>query len=94
MTPQETLSNHAQTNADARDASLSLSRLESLLESAQLLHASLDLEDLLRHLLRSVMGRTAAGRALVAVEEDGEMLIKLVRGAPKLKVGTRFDDKQ
>lgn len=92
MTPQETLASHAQTTLDARDASLSLSRLESLLESAQLLHASLDLEDLLRHLLRSVMGRTAAGRALVAVEEDGEMRIKLVRGAPKLKVGMQFDE--
>lgn len=78
-------------DTQARDASLSLSRLESLLESAQLLHASLELDDLLRHLLRTVMGRLAAGRALVAVEEDGEMRTKLVRGAPKLKAGARFD---
>ena len=78
-------------DTQARDASLSSSRLESLLESAQLLHASLELDDLLRHLLRTVMGRLASGRALVAVEEDGEMLTKLVRGAPKLKAGARFD---
>lgn len=84
--------NARRSRADARDASLSLSRLESLLESAQLLHASLDLDDLLRHLLRSVMGRTAAGRALVAVEEKSGLCIKLVRGAPKLKAGEPFDE--
>ncbi|MGA2596740.1 MAG: hypothetical protein ABSH09_07065 [Bryobacteraceae bacterium] len=38
------------------------SRLEALLESARLLHASVRLEDLLRHLLRTVMGRLLVGR--------------------------------
>ncbi len=39
------------------------SRLEALLESAELLHATLRLEDLLRHLLRTIMGRLLVGRA-------------------------------
>ena len=37
-------------------AHVSVSRLESLLESAQLLHATLDLDTLLKHLLRTLMG--------------------------------------
>ncbi len=36
---------------------LDASRLESLLESAKLLGSSLKLEDQLRHLMRTVMGR-------------------------------------
>lgn len=67
-------------------------RLESLLESAQLLHASLDLEDLLRHLLRSVMGRLMIGRGLVAVEQNGEMCLRLVRGMKSLSAGNAFDE--
>jgi len=72
--------------------SLGASRLESLLESAQLLHASLDLDELLRHLLRSVMGRLLVGRGLIAVSEGGEMRLALVRGLPKLKAGEKFDE--
>jgi hypothetical protein len=49
---------------------LSQSRLEALLESADLLHASLELDDLLRHLLRSIMGRLVVSRGLIAVEDD------------------------
>lgn len=81
----------APTHDERHHYSLSLSRLESLLESAQLLHSSLELDDLLRHLLRTVMGRLAAGRALVAVEGDGVMRMRFVRGAPKLKAGAVFD---
>jgi sigma-B regulation protein RsbU (phosphoserine phosphatase) len=72
--------------------SLDASRLEALLESAQLLHSSLDLEDLLRHLLRSVMGRLLISKALIAVEDGGVMRLALVRGLPKLAVGEKFDD--
>ena len=43
---------------------LDVSNLEALLESAQLLHASLDLDELLKHLLRTAMGRlVGAARA-------------------------------
>jgi sigma-B regulation protein RsbU (phosphoserine phosphatase) len=68
------------------------SRLEALLESAQLLHSSLDLQDLLRHLLRTVMGRLLVGRGLVAVDGEEGMRLALVRGMPKLKAGDAFDE--
>ncbi|HEX8473227.1 MAG TPA: SpoIIE family protein phosphatase [Pyrinomonadaceae bacterium] len=67
-------------------------RLEALLESAQLLHSSLNLEDLLRHLLRSVMGRLLVSRGLIAVEDEGEMRLALVRGIKGLKAGEPFDE--
>lgn len=73
-------------------SSLGVSRLEALLESAQLLHSSLNLEDLLSHLLRSVMGRLLVSRAFIAVAEEGVMRIALVRGLPKLKVGETFGE--
>jgi len=72
--------------------SLDASRLEALLESAQLLHSSLNIEDLLRHLLRSVMGRLLITKGLIAVEEDGAMRLALARGLPKLTVGEKFDE--
>ncbi len=70
--------------------SLGVSRLEALLESAQLLHSSLDLEDLLSHLLRSVMGRLLVSRAFIAVEQDDVMRIALARGLPLLKRGDAY----
>ncbi len=72
--------------------SLDPSRLEALLESAQLLHSSLNLDDLLRHLLRSVMGRLLVTKALIAVEEDGRMRLAQARGLTKLAVGDEFDE--
>jgi phosphoserine phosphatase RsbU/P len=72
--------------------SLGESRLEALLESAQLLHSSLDLDGLLRHLLRSVMGRLLASKGMIAVAKDGVMRIELVRGLPKLAAGEVFDE--
>ena len=45
------------------------SRLESLLESAKLLNATLKLDDLLRHLLRTVMGRLLVSRCAIAIEK-------------------------
>jgi phosphoserine phosphatase RsbU/P len=73
-------------------SSLDASRLEALLESAQLLHSSLNIEDLLRHLLRSVMGRLLVSKALIAVEENETMCVALARGLPKLAVGEKFDE--
>lgn len=71
---------------------LSVSSMEALLESAHLLHSSLDLDDLLKHLLRSVMGRLLISKGLIAVSEDGVMRHALVRGIPKLEVGEVFDE--
>jgi phosphoserine phosphatase RsbU/P len=73
-------------------SSLDASRLEALLESAQLLHSSLNIEDLLRHLLRSVMGRLLVSKALIAVEEEGTMRVALARGLPKLSAGEKFNE--
>lgn len=67
-----------------------LETVEALLESAELLHSSLDLGELLRHLLRSVMGRMTISRGLIAVVEDGVMRLALVRGIPSLRVGDEF----
>ena len=69
-----------------------VSRLEALLESAQLLHSSLDLNALLSHLLRSVMGRLLVTRALIAVSDHGVMRLAQVRGLPKLKAGGLYDE--
>ena len=46
--------------------SLGVSRLEALLESAQLLHSSLDLQDLLRHRVETISKAFAS-----AIEEAG-----------------------
>lgn len=71
-------------------ARLGESRLEALLESAELLHASLRVEDLLRHLMRTVMGRLLVGRAVIAIRKDGEMRVALARGIPSLAVDQPF----
>jgi sigma-B regulation protein RsbU (phosphoserine phosphatase) len=71
---------------------LDATRLESLLESAQLLNSSLDLDSLLKHLLRTVMGRTLVGRGFIAVSNDGKMKIAQLRGLKNLKIGDPFDE--
>jgi phosphoserine phosphatase RsbU/P len=67
--------------------SLDPTRLESLLESAQLLNSSLDLDSLLSHLLRTVMGRLLVGRGFIAVEDEGTLRLAQIRGLKGLKVG-------
>jgi sigma-B regulation protein RsbU (phosphoserine phosphatase) len=62
-----------------------------LLESAQLLHGARDQDELLGHLLRSIMGRLLVTRGLVALEREGEMRLALLRGLPGLVVGDTFD---
>lgn len=73
------------------EGKLDTSRLEALLESAQLLQSSLELDTVLRHLLRTVMGRLLARRGVVAVRRpDGNMYFELVRGASMLSAGTEY----
>jgi sigma-B regulation protein RsbU (phosphoserine phosphatase) len=74
------------------DTPLSVTRLEALLESAQLLHSSLELSELLRHLLRSVMGRLVVPRGFVAVHDDGTMRLALARGLRGLSAGQPYDE--
>lgn len=71
---------------------LDVGRLEALLESARLLHGSLELEDLLKHLLRSVMGRLVASKGFVALDADGRMAVAVARGLKSFAVGTPIDD--
>ena len=73
-------------------ARLGESRLEALLESAELLHASLRVEDLLRHLMRTVMGRLLVGRAVIAIRKDGAMRVALARGFPSLTPDQPFHE--
>lgn len=74
------------------ETALNSSRLEALLESAQLLNQSLDLDGLLQHLLRTIMGQTLVGRGFVAVEIDGKMRYAQIRGVKGAKVGDEFDE--
>jgi phosphoserine phosphatase RsbU/P len=67
-------------------------RLESLLESAQLLNSSLELDSLLSHLLRTVMGRLLIGRGFIAVEDEGTMRLAQIRGLKGLKAGEVYDE--
>lgn len=71
---------------------LDASNLESLLESAQMLHASLDLDELLRHLLRTAMGRLVVPRGLVAVHDGDALRVALVRGGRGLEAGDALDE--
>lgn len=71
-----------------------VSRLEALLESAKLLQSSLDLDLILKHLMRTAMGRLVARRGLLAVRKQGVLRLNLVRGAASLKAGEVFDEAQ
>jgi sigma-B regulation protein RsbU (phosphoserine phosphatase) len=68
------------------------SRLQALLESAKLLSSSLALNDLLAHLLRTVMGRLLVSKAVIAVDLDGSMRVALARGVPSLSPGDLFTE--
>lgn len=72
--------------------SASAARLESLLESAQLLHATLNLDELLSHLLRTVMGRLLVTRAVIAIDHGDGLRVGMARGLPDCKPGKVFDD--
>lgn len=71
----------------AAGPNLSLYGAQALLESVRLLSSSLDLQEILNHLLRTVMGRLLVTRGLVALEEHGEMSVARARGLPQLRGG-------
>jgi len=71
-------------------ANLGQSRLESLLESARLLNSTLNLEDLLGHLLRTVMGRYLITRGLIAIRNGNAVTVEVSRGVAALKKGADF----
>jgi sigma-B regulation protein RsbU (phosphoserine phosphatase) len=70
------------------DQRLDASRLASLLESAKVLGSSLELDQQLNHLLRTVMGRLLATRAVIALGDAGSYRVAAFRGIP----GLRQDD--
>ena len=71
---------------------LEQSRLEALLESVRLLHYSLELDDLVRHLLRSAMGRLMARSGFIALEQADGLRLALVRGTTLLRAGDPVDE--
>jgi phosphoserine phosphatase RsbU/P len=71
-------------------ATLGASRLESLLESAKLLNSTLRLDDLLGHLLRTVMGRYVITRGVIAIQSGGACTVQVSRGVAALKQGTPY----
>lgn len=75
----------------ALESRLDASRLESLLESAKLLSSSLELEEQLRHLMRTVMGRLLATRGLIALQEPAGPRVAIVRGVTGVAAGDPFD---
>ncbi len=68
------------------------SRLQALLESAKLLSSSQTLEDLLAHLLRTVMGRLLVSKGVIAVDREGSMRVALSRGLPALPANKPFSE--
>src|SRR4051794_9926391 len=62
--------------------------MQALLESVRLLNSSLNLQDLLGHLLRTAMGRLLVTRGAVAIAEHGELRVALSRGVPGLASGS------
>jgi sigma-B regulation protein RsbU (phosphoserine phosphatase) len=82
------------TGAPAIQTSSGLSALslQSLLESARLLNSALNRNELLSHLMRTVMGRLMVTRAAIAVEFDGEMRVELARGVAGLAPGNVFPE--
>ena len=77
-----------QPSAAPAKSSLSHSGLEALLESARLLNASPTLEELLSHLMRTVMGRLLVTRGVIAIEENGAMRVALARGVSGMGKGS------
>ncbi|MEI9971501.1 MAG: hypothetical protein WDO73_05235 [Ignavibacteriota bacterium] len=67
---------------------MSHSGLQALLESARLLNASATLDELLSHLMRTVMGRLLVTRGVVAIEDNGEMRVALARGVSAIAKGS------
>jgi len=61
------------------DRHFEAAKLESLLESARLLN-SLELDDLLKHLLRTVMGRLLVTKAVISIQREGRMEAAFWRG--------------
>lgn len=67
-------------------------RLESLLESAKLLNSTLQRDDLLRHLMRTVMGRFLVARCAIAIKDGDSTRVAMARGSSGLTPSSLFDE--
>lgn len=74
-----------------QDSRLDVSRLESLLESARVLGSSLDMEDQLNHLMRTVMGRLLVTKGLIALSDNGVLRVAAARGLRGVSAGDLLD---
>lgn len=64
----------------------------TLLEFTKLLNVSLNLEEMLKHLLRSILGYLLVGKGLIAIQTENEKYsVALVRGLKEIKNGDLFD---
>ncbi len=79
----------SRTDEPRTDRHFEAAKLESLLESARLLN-SLELDDLLKHLLRTVMGRLLVTKAVIAIQRDGRLEAAFWRGISGLEKGQAF----
>lgn len=65
---------------------------ETLLEFTRLLNISLNLDEILKHLLRSILGYLLVSKGLIAIQQADETYsIVLVRGLKQVKAGDLFD---
>ncbi|HVT03825.1 MAG TPA: SpoIIE family protein phosphatase [Thermoanaerobaculia bacterium] len=67
-------------------------RVEALVESARMLQATTDVDELLQHLLRSAMAHVLASRGFVSMEREGAQRIEHVRGLPPATRGALVVD--
>lgn len=69
-------------------------RLDALVESARLLQAAPDVDQLVLHLLRSSMAHVLAPRGFIALADGGSMKVMHARGLPQVKAGSDYLEEQ
>lgn len=68
-------------------------QLEDLLESVELLNATLSVQEILQHLLRVAMARARSTKGIAATRApSGHLEVLVARGAAELKPGTRVTE--
>ncbi len=77
----------------AENSTLDKLQLEDLLESVELLNASVSVQEILQHLLRIAQARARSTRGAAAVRTaSGHLELLVARGVPDLKPGSRVTE--
>ncbi len=77
----------------AAKSTLDKLQLEELLESVEVLNATLSLQEILQHLLRIAQARSLSTRGVAAVRgTSGHLEVLVIRGLTELKVGSRVTE--